>query len=63
VAVAIAERYEQVAASGVWELHQRQRDWHAERAEGYRQWLLRQGRTEEPGGASIRQAGGIVIPR
>ncbi len=48
LAVAIAERYGDVASAGAWDLHRGQAGWHAERAEGYRQWLLRQTRPPAP---------------
>jgi DNA polymerase-3 subunit epsilon len=48
LAVAIAERYGDVAAAGAWDLHRGQTDWHAQRAEGYRHWLARQSREPAP---------------
>ncbi|MEU3351056.1 exonuclease domain-containing protein [Streptomyces sp. NPDC037389] len=46
VARAIAERYEHIAAAGLWELHRDQERWYGEWAAGYQKWLRRQGNPE-----------------
>ncbi|WP_407562034.1 exonuclease domain-containing protein [Streptomyces sp. 184] len=63
LAVAIAERYGEVAAAAPWDLHRGQEDWHAERAEGYRQWLVRQSRGPAPAGEPPAPAAEPVAER